>query len=238
MAPNSRVTSPKLSATARTCASRPPHTPTRATSKPCIASKKMSSSISKSSPAEANSSPRCTPTSCTSTWRAPTRIKKIRVPGRSSSGCSSLAARTLLASTRVLGLLPQRRRGYDVPGHGIFWAIAESITYVLSTRGDVSSPVVPAILIKHSRWNWSPAHCAHALRFAPNPRYKSRHLFQRATTTQKVHAMKRPHRIATVIVISVLCVLNWSRAETKKNAESGEHELSQSATSRPPSETV
>jgi hypothetical protein len=55
---SSKAISPKLSATASTCASRPPLTPTRAMSKPFIASKKTSSSIWKTSPAAAISSPR------------------------------------------------------------------------------------------------------------------------------------------------------------------------------------
>ena len=50
--------------------------------------------------------------------------------------------------------------------------------------------------------------------FAPNPRYKSRHLFQRATTAQKVKAINRPTRVTSVIVISMLCAPNLSRAET------------------------
>ena len=50
--------------------------------------------------------------------------------------------------------------------------------------------------------------------FAPNPRYKSRHLSQRATTAQKVKAINRPTRVTSVIVISMLCAPNLSRAET------------------------
>src|SRR5712664_638827 len=93
MAASSRATSAKRSATASMCASHQPRTPTRATRKPCIASRKMSSSISKTSPAAATSSPKCTPTSCTSTLSAPTLTRKIRAPGRSSTG-SSLARRS------------------------------------------------------------------------------------------------------------------------------------------------
>jgi hypothetical protein len=57
-------------------------------------------------------------------------------------------------------------------------------------------------------------HRALRLLFAPNPRYKSRHLFQRATTAQKVKAINRPTRVTSVIVISMLCAPNLSRAET------------------------
>src|SRR5712692_4457178 len=74
------------SATASTCASRRPRTPTRAMSKPCIASKKTSSSTSKISEAAAISLPRSTPISFTSTWCDPTPTRKIKVPGKSSSG--------------------------------------------------------------------------------------------------------------------------------------------------------
>jgi len=49
---------------------------------------------------------------------------------------------------------------------------------------------------------------------APNPRYKSRHLSQRATTAKKVKAINRPTRVTSVIVISMLCAPNLSRAET------------------------
>jgi transposase len=66
-ADSSRGTSRKVSATASTCASPRPRTPTRAMSKPCIAWIKTSSSIWKTSPAAVSSSPKCTPTSCTST---------------------------------------------------------------------------------------------------------------------------------------------------------------------------
>src|SRR6266849_4526232 len=74
------------SATASTCASRRPRTPTRAMSKPCIASKKTSSSTSKISEAAAIYLPRYTPISFTSTWCDPTPTRKIKVPGKSSSG--------------------------------------------------------------------------------------------------------------------------------------------------------
>jgi transposase len=50
-AANSKAISQKLSATASMCASRPPRTPIKATSKPSIAWKKMSSLIWKTSPA-------------------------------------------------------------------------------------------------------------------------------------------------------------------------------------------
>jgi len=50
--------------------------------------------------------------------------------------------------------------------------------------------------------------------FAPNPRYKSRHLLQRAMTAQKLNKIKTPNRIASVIAISMLWALNLSRAET------------------------
>src|SRR2546427_270428 len=90
-AASSSVTPRQPWATASTCASPRPRTLTRATSKPCIASKKTSSSIWKISPAAEIFSPKCTPTSCTSTSPAPTRTKKTRAPGRSSSG--SLPAR-------------------------------------------------------------------------------------------------------------------------------------------------
>ena len=73
------------------CASRPPRTPTRAMSKPCIAWSKMSSSIWKPSPAAANSSPKRRPISSISTSRGRTRTRKIKLPGKSSSG--SLLAR-------------------------------------------------------------------------------------------------------------------------------------------------
>ena len=63
----------------------PPRTPIKATWKPCTVWKRTSSSISKTSLAAATSSPKCTPTSCTSTWCAPIRTKKIKAPGKSSS---------------------------------------------------------------------------------------------------------------------------------------------------------
>src|SRR5690348_10480000 len=88
---SSKATSPKPSATASMSAFRPQLTPIRATSKPCIASKKTSSSIWKTSPAAATSSPRPTPISSISISSVPTRTKKIRALGRSSSG--SLPAR-------------------------------------------------------------------------------------------------------------------------------------------------
>jgi len=52
--------------------------------------------------------------------------------------------------------------------------------------------------------------------FAPNPRHKSRHLCQRATTAQKVNSINTPTRKVSAIVISMLCSLNFSQA--KKNA--------------------
>jgi transposase len=75
-AASSKVIFPKHSATASTCASHQPRTPTRATWRPCIAWKKTSFSISKTSPAAEISSPRCTPISCTSTSCVPIPTKK------------------------------------------------------------------------------------------------------------------------------------------------------------------
>jgi transposase len=77
---------PKALGTASMCASPRPPTPTRATSKPCTASKKTSSLIWSRSPAVETSSPRSTPTSSTSTWRGPTHTKNFKLPGRSLSG--------------------------------------------------------------------------------------------------------------------------------------------------------
>jgi len=49
----------------------------------------------------------------------------------------------------------------------------------------------------------------------PYPKFReSRHLLQRATTAQKVNAINRPTTVTSVIVISTLCALNLSRAET------------------------
>src|SRR3989442_1491111 len=73
---SSKGTFPKPSAIASMCASHRPPTPIRATWKPCIASKKTSSSTSKTSPAAATSLPKCTPISCTSISCALTRTKK------------------------------------------------------------------------------------------------------------------------------------------------------------------
>ena len=67
---------PGPSVTVSMCASRRPRTPIKATSKPYTVWKKMSSSIWKTFLAAAISWPKCTPTSSTSTWRGPTRIKK------------------------------------------------------------------------------------------------------------------------------------------------------------------
>jgi hypothetical protein len=64
----------------------PARTPTRAMWKPCIGWSKTSSSTWKPSPAGASSWPRRTPISCTSTWCGPTRTRKTRAPGKSSSG--------------------------------------------------------------------------------------------------------------------------------------------------------
>src|SRR5713226_2103293 len=89
--PGHAPASPPPSGTVNTCASRPPRTPTRATSKPCIGWSKTSSSTWKPSPAGASSWPRRTPISSTSTWCGPTRTRKTRAPGKSSSG--SLLAR-------------------------------------------------------------------------------------------------------------------------------------------------
>ena len=96
--------SPPLSTTATTSAFPPVPTPTTATSKPSIVSSKMNSSIWKPSPAGAISLPKPLSTSSTSTSSALTPTRVTNPPGRSSSG--SLPARTLLASSRLLGLLP------------------------------------------------------------------------------------------------------------------------------------
>ena len=84
------------SGTASMCVFRPLLTPTRATSKPCTASKKTSSLIWNRSPAVATSSPRSIPTSSISISHDRTRTKKIKLPGRSSSG-SLLAHRSNFA---------------------------------------------------------------------------------------------------------------------------------------------
>jgi len=49
----------------------------------------------------------------------------------------------------------------------------------------------------------------------PYPKFReSRDLVQRATPAQKVNAINRPTTVTSVIVISTLCALNLSRAET------------------------
>jgi hypothetical protein len=79
---------------------------------PCIAWKKMSSSISRNSLAAETSWPKHIPISSTSIWCAPTRTKKIAAPDKSSS--ASLRAprwnSTCFPSTGLLGLLPHRLR--------------------------------------------------------------------------------------------------------------------------------
>ena len=90
-AASSKEIFPKHWATASMCSSHRRRTPTRVTSKPSIASKKMSSLTWNSFPVVATSWPRSTPISSTSTSCAPTLTKKIKVPGKSSSG--SLPAR-------------------------------------------------------------------------------------------------------------------------------------------------
>ena len=86
---------PKCSRTASMCASLPLLTPTRAMSKPCTASRKMSSSISKTSLAGETFLPKPTPISSTSTSSGRTPTKKTRAPGKSSSD-SLLAPRSPL----------------------------------------------------------------------------------------------------------------------------------------------
>lgn len=112
---SSKAISLKLSAIANTSASHPPLTSITAMSKPFIASKKTSSSIRKTSPAAAISSPRPTPTSsfrpCSP--QIPQGISEPLADHRAAR--SSLAPRTLFTPACLAGSLAQRLRGYDLP---------------------------------------------------------------------------------------------------------------------------
>jgi len=87
----------------------------RATWKPCIASKKISSSTWKISPAAATSSPKDPPISCTSISCGPTPTKTTSALGKSSRGSLRAPLNLCLLPPVFLDYHLKDHGGYDVP---------------------------------------------------------------------------------------------------------------------------